>query len=156
LRAMAGAGLREAPRPWLDALAKVTAGDDVELARGAVAAARALRWPKQRPTELVTALRALGANEKGPLEVRLAALAALPDGVRHGAPQLAAFLRKHVLADQPTATRSLAAEVLSRARLSRADLLALAEAVRSVGPMEIDRVVEAFSRSAEEEVGRTL
>jgi putative heme-binding domain-containing protein len=58
--------------------------------------------------------------------------------------------------DHAVATRSAAAEIVSKAKLDRAQLLALAEALRTVGPLEVDRLLAAFAPSSDEQVGRTL
>jgi putative membrane-bound dehydrogenase-like protein len=156
LRVMAQAGLKEAPQAWLTALTKLLEGSDVAMTREGVATLRALRWPKQRPQALVATLRKIGEDDKAPADVRLLALAALPDGLTKVAPPLAGFLRLHVVADQPVAVRGLAADVLARARLDREPLLELASAVPSIGPMEIDRVLDAFTASTDEVVGAKL
>jgi len=66
------------------------------------------------------------------------------------------FLRAEVGGDRPVATRSLAADVLSRARLTNEQLVTLAGSLKAVGPMELDRLLEAFARSSDERVGRSL
>src|SRR5207249_99590 len=81
LRAIAQAGLKETPAAWLTALTRVLTAGDIELKCEAVATARALRWPKQRPKDLVSALAKVGDDEQAPAVVRLTALAALPDGL---------------------------------------------------------------------------
>jgi putative heme-binding domain-containing protein len=58
--------------------------------------------------------------------------------------------------EQPVASRGAAAEVLARARLTTGQLLALTEVLKTTGPMEVDRLVEAFAPSADEAVGRAL
>jgi putative membrane-bound dehydrogenase-like protein len=156
LRAMAGATLKKAPAAWLDAVAETLRPGDAEVAREAVATARALRLPKPPPERLVKALLAVGADPKAPADVRLGALAGVPDGLpRVGAP-LFAFLREQIHSDRPLGQRSLAADVLARARLDRGQLLALTEALATAGPLEVDRLLGAFAQTADEEVGRRL
>src|SRR5262249_40964522 len=62
----------------------------------------------------------------------------------------------HTDAEQPVALRSTAADVLSHAKLSGEQLLALADALKKVGPMEMDRVLEAFTQSTDQRVGLRL
>jgi putative membrane-bound dehydrogenase-like protein len=156
LQAMGEAGLREAPAAWLASLTKSMTAGDTPLTREAVVTARALRWPKKRPEELVSALRQIGTEGKMPNDIRLTALAAIPDPLKDVPEALFDFLKREVLAEKPIATRGLAAEVLSRARLGRTALLALVEVVPAVGPMEIERVLQAFAQSSDEEVGQKL
>src|SRR5262249_38399117 len=117
LRAMALSGMKPATGAWLASLAAVLAdAGDAELVRQSVATARA--WPRPRPGDegLGAALLALGAREATPLAVRLDALAAVPGGLPAVSPALFAFLGGQLAPDQPVATRSAAAEILSKAR----------------------------------------
>jgi putative membrane-bound dehydrogenase-like protein len=156
LRAMAQAGLREAPEAWIVGLTEVLAADDPELVREAVAAARYLRPPKQASEKLAASLSKLGRDDKVPASVRLSALAALPAGLTKVEPELFAFLRSRLSPDQPVADRAAAVDVLSRANLGSDQLLALAESLKSVGPMELDRLLEAFAAWKEEAVGKAV
>src|SRR5207244_4023197 len=110
--------LKETPPPWLATLTKVLAAGDAELTAEAVATARAVRWPKQRPKELVAALLNVGEDAKAPAGVRLAALVALPDGLPRVEPPLFEFLRDRLPSDRPLTERGLAAEALAHARLN--------------------------------------
>src|SRR5262249_39745707 len=67
-----------------------------------------------------------------------------------------AFLREHLDSEQPVATRSLAVEILTHARLNKSQLTKLAESLRAVGPMEINPLLDAFAQSNDEEVGIPL
>jgi putative membrane-bound dehydrogenase-like protein len=156
LRAMAQAGLKEAPDAWLAALVQVLAGDDGELVREAVATARAVHPPKGRTKKLAAALLRLGSDAAPPPAVRLNALAAVPGGLTQVGPPLFAFLREQLGPDQPVAARGAAADVLSRARLDAGQLAALTNSLKAVGPLEVDRLLEAFAQSADEGVGRGL
>jgi putative heme-binding domain-containing protein len=101
-------------------------------------------------------LTALGAREAVPDEVRLDALAAVPGGLPHVSPILFAFLHAQLAPDHPVATRSAAADVLSKATLDRDQVMALAEGVRTVGPLEVDRILAAVAKTSDERVGHTL
>jgi putative heme-binding domain-containing protein len=52
--------------------------------------------------------------------------------------------------------RNLAADVLARAKLTQPQLLTLAGTLKSVGPMELDRLLQAFATSTDEAVGLQL
>ncbi len=147
LRAMAQAGLPEAPAAWLDAVADVLANEDE-----AVTTARAIVGPKQRSDKLTAALLRVAESKKS-VDVRLRALAALPGGLTEVKPDVFTFLVEHAGSDQTVTQRSLAADVLSRAHLTNAQLLALAGALKDAGPMEVDRLLEAFKQSTDEQVG---
>jgi putative membrane-bound dehydrogenase-like protein len=156
LRAMGQAGLKEAPPSWLEALADALESKDEELLREAAATVRQVALPKQPPRDITAALLRAGDNGKLSEATRLQALAAVPGGLSDVKPEGFAFLVKSIDKEQPVATRALAADVLSQAKLHREQLLALADALKNVGPMEIDRVLQAFAQSTDERVGLRL
>jgi putative membrane-bound dehydrogenase-like protein len=156
LRAMARAGLKETPEAWIAALMQTLAGRDSELVPEAVVTARALNIPKQYSEKLGSQLLKIGQNTDMSVGVRLNALAAVPGGLAKVDHELFTFLRSQLGPEQPVATRSAAVEVLSKAKLSSEQLLELTESVKTIGPMEIDRLLEAFAQSADEKVGLGL
>jgi putative membrane-bound dehydrogenase-like protein len=156
LRAMAESGLKKIPDSWLATLTSVLAGDDQELIAQAVATARALANPKEPAKSLAEPLLKVAKNEKSPINVRLTSLAAMPGGLTQVDPPLFAFLRSQLDPELPAATRSLSAEVISHARLTADQLVELAKELKSVGPAEVDRLLEAFAQCPEEKVGQEL
>ena len=91
-----------------------------------------------------------------PVIVRLMALAAVPGGLAQVDPPVFVFLRAQLGAEQPVADRSAAADVLARAKLSSDQLITLTEALKTIGPMEVDRLLEAFAQSTDDAVGQLL
>ncbi len=156
LRAIAQAGLREAPEAWVAGVIQLLKAGDEEQIREAVATARALRMPAPKAEKLIVALAALAQNDKAPVSPRLNALAALPGGPGKVEPDLFNFLRAHIGADQPVVNRSAAADVLARAKLTQEQLLALSESLKTVGPLEADHILDAFAQSTDEKVGQSL
>jgi putative membrane-bound dehydrogenase-like protein len=156
LRAMAQAGLKEAPAAWTTALTQTLTSADGDLLRETLTTARALRISKQQAAKLVPELLRLGQNNNTPADVRLGALAAVPGGLTKMEPSLFTFVRSQLNRDFPAATRSTAAEVLSRAKLTSAQLVELTGSLKTIGPMELDRVLEAFAQSADDQVGKGL
>ncbi|MGH7174223.1 MAG: PVC-type heme-binding CxxCH protein, partial [Gemmataceae bacterium] len=123
----------------------------------AIAAVRHLRTPpKKRRPLLEAALLPIGENSRAPAALRISALAAVPNGLLKIEPALFSFLRSHLDSDQPVAVRGAAAEVLSKAKLDAGQLLRLAETLKSVGPLEVDRLLDAFASSSDEKVGLAL
>jgi putative membrane-bound dehydrogenase-like protein len=156
MRAMAQSNLRETPQPWLAGLKGVLEGNDSELIAEAVGAAGALRVPKQRSEQLAAALLPIARKSDAPADLRLRALAAVPGGLVQVEPALFHFLCSQLGPEQPVTARALAAEVLEQAKLNSEQLLALADSLKTVGPMEVNRLLEAFAQSTDEEVGRRL
>jgi putative membrane-bound dehydrogenase-like protein len=156
LRAMARANLKQAPESWVARLAEVLGGDNAELHAEAIATVRALRIAPKQSTKLAAALFRIGSDVQAPEKTRVAALAAVPGGLTKVQPSLFTFLRAHLDSEQPVAVRSAAAEVLARARLDAGQLLALTESLRTAGPLELDRLLEAFVQSTDNKVGERL
>jgi putative heme-binding domain-containing protein len=157
---MARSNLKEAPEDWMDALTSVLNGEDAELQTEAVAAVRALRIsPKQvsrSRARLASALRQVGGDDKGVEKLRVSALAAVPGGLTKVQPGLFDFLRARLDGEQTVAVRVAAAEVLAKAKLDAAQLVGLAEALKSAGPLEVDRLLDAFTQSTDDKVGLAL
>jgi putative heme-binding domain-containing protein len=156
LRVMARAGLREIPQAWVAALSTTLASDDVDLAREAAATVRAWPAPKKRPEKLVEALLRDANLDRFPPDARLMALAAVPGGLDRVDDSLFSFVTQHLPADQPVTLRAAAAEVLAHAKLSSEQLLILADIMKTTGPMETDRLLDAFEKSKEDRVGHRL
>src|SRR5262249_13502816 len=154
LAAMAGSRLKEVPPKWSAAL--LTALDEAELLPDVVRTARQLPLSDARTPRATPRPRAVAADEKLPDETRVAALAAIPG--TGGKLDAASFslLCKCAGKDRPATQRGPAANVLSRASLSGEQLLELAALVKSVGPMELDALLEPFAKGKDEKVGLKL
>jgi putative membrane-bound dehydrogenase-like protein len=156
MRAMAQSGLKPAPEAWVEGLTRVLEGDDAELARDAVSTARALSIPKDKADSLAAGLMEVARKADLPAGVRLEALAAVPGGLKGVDPDLFTLLRDQLAPDRPVASRSLAADVLSRAKLDGDQLASLADALKAAGPLEVDRLLVAFEQSTDEDTGLKL
>jgi putative membrane-bound dehydrogenase-like protein len=156
LRAMAQAGLKQTPEAWFVSLKHLIGSANGELLASALSTARVLPMPKQAPKELVDALLQLGAKGSLSPSLRLQALAAVPGGLAKVNDEAFALLRSQLLPEQPVTQRSLAVDVLGRSQLTSEQLLQLTADLKVVGPMEIDRLLEAFARSSDDRVGQAL
>ena len=157
LRAMAKAPLKQMPPVWAAGLATVVAGKDAELVQQAVSTARALPAPaKESGAGLSTALLRVACEPAAPAEIRLDALAAVPEGLSSVQPDLFEFLLARVDAAQPPAVRGNAATVLARAKLSPDQLLALTDSLKTVGPMELPRIIAVYENASDEALGLKL
>ncbi|MBI2926766.1 MAG: HEAT repeat domain-containing protein [Verrucomicrobia bacterium] len=156
LRAMAQSGVKETPAGWCTALLSVLSGSDVDLRRQAVTTARALPAPKQGAADLGAALLRVARDVAAAAEMRLDALAAVPGGLSAVEPDLFDFLHASLDAAKPVAIRSSASSVLARARLSAGQLTTLAESFKTVGPLEIGRLLSAFDKATDQALGLTL
>jgi putative heme-binding domain-containing protein len=71
-------------------------------------------------------------------------------------PELFDFLRSNLDSARPPSTRTTDATVLGRAILSDEQLLVLADGIKTVGPLEISRLINAFNHTKTEAVGLRL
>jgi putative membrane-bound dehydrogenase-like protein len=156
LRAMARSGLKQAPKLWVESLTHLLEEDAPEVMADAVAAVRSLRIAKEQTAAPTAALIKLGGENGQPTEIRLNALAAVPGGMQELKQPVFQFLIENLTSEKPVNVRGAAAEVLANARLSSEQLLALTIALKAIGPMEIDRLLEPFAKSTDEKVGMTL
>jgi putative membrane-bound dehydrogenase-like protein len=157
LRAMATAGLKESPTRWLAALAAVLTAGERAPTREAVATARVLPWPKSGHAELAMALARLGRDEGAPDDVRLDALATAPVAALGALePGLFDFLVGQLGAMRSLLARGAAAGVLAKAPLAAEQRLALADALKTVGALELPKLLPAFEKSPSAELGERL
>jgi putative heme-binding domain-containing protein len=160
LQAMAWSSLKEKdiPAGWITALGSVL--DDkpasAPLVAPAIATVRALPIPTARAEALRHHLLRIAAEVKQPAGVRLDALAAVPGGLVKPDRSLFGFLLSKLDRQEAVATRITAADVLARAKLSPEQLDRLADALRTAGPVELDRLLTAFEQSTDEPLGLKL
>jgi putative membrane-bound dehydrogenase-like protein len=156
LRAMALSGLKQAPAAWVSALTGMLSQEKQELLEDALAATRSLKFGKESPKELVEALRRIAGDSQATSAHRLAALAAIPNGAGAVDQPLFSFLSAQLRPDNAPGLRGAAADVLSHAKLTSEQLLNLTGAFGTIGPMEVDRLLEAYAQSTDEKVGQHL
>jgi len=156
LRVMAQLGLKEAPNGWPDAVRTILDEKDDALVRAAIATARSLSLVKTNPPTFAERLQKLARETSRPDDLRLDALAALPRGLKSVEPDLFEFLCANVDPAKSVAMRGAAAGVLAKAKLSDEQLLAMADTLKTTGPMEVSRLLPAFHVKASEEVGLRL
>lgn len=160
LSAMRGATLKATPERWVAVLLEMLAEAGSPLGSpflgDAVAVLRARPVPRSELADVTQSLLRVANDPKLTEAVRLDALAAVPDGLSRVSPEIFAFLQAHLDAELPLTVRAAAAEVLSKARLTSAQLVRLTESFKTVGPLEADRILGAFETSGDETVGHKL
>jgi putative membrane-bound dehydrogenase-like protein len=171
LRAMRDSGLKELPKTWTAALLSVLGENDIELIELALKTVRAIPPHKDdaaswrgplleigRRTDAY--VRAPGSREPGYelATARVDALAALPGGLtaKESDDKLFDFILSQLAPELPVAQRGTAAEVLSKAKLSKPQLEKLTEQFATAGPLEVDRLLGAFEQTTDEQVGQKL
>jgi putative membrane-bound dehydrogenase-like protein len=155
LRVVAEAKLGKPPQEWRNALARTVSESHAKLLPLAVAAARVLP-PAAAPDELDQALVALSDDADQPTELRVAALAVATGGLPQVSDPQFELLVAALSAENAVPVRSAAADGISRAHLSAAQLERLCGAIESSTPLELNRLLAPFSRSTDEQVGDRL
>jgi putative membrane-bound dehydrogenase-like protein len=156
LEAMRDSGLKEMPKLWLTTLTATLARDDVDSIQSSVAAARAVPIPKDGVAEIAAALVKIDQNNALPAGTRLAALAAVPSGLTSVDAELFEFLQSSLNPDTAVSARSAAADVLSKSKLTAAQLQSLADSFKTASPLEVDRLLAAYEHSTDSAVGEKL
>jgi putative membrane-bound dehydrogenase-like protein len=154
LAAMAASGQKELPAIWIEPLTHALVANS-PVANEAVAAIRAVPPAKAQAEPVAAALQQLGDSSASP-EIRLAALAIVPGGVKKVSDAQLDLLLNSIDRERPAGLRGPAADVLSKAKLTPAQLIQLAGRLPACGPLELDRLLAAFVQSVDEAAGLKL
>jgi putative membrane-bound dehydrogenase-like protein len=157
LRAMSRVGGKDFPEPWAQPITEALRSSDPAVVAEAVSALRALPAPKGAVADkLASALTSVASNDKAAAEARLGAMAVSPGGLKGPTDDQVRFLLDALDKDRPAAERGLAADALSKARLTPANLAALIGRLASCSPLDLDRILAAFAQTKDDAVGRAL
>jgi putative heme-binding domain-containing protein len=156
LEAMREADLDRVPPGWANTVRSCLTNEYPEVVHSAVATARALSQVKTNPPNFSESLLRIANYQDHPTDLRLEALAALPNGLRSVEPAMFGFLCANVDSSKPVMMRSAAAGVLAKSKLNEEQLLGLAETIKGVGPLEMTKLLTAFEKSKSEAVGLKL
>ena len=152
---MTDSGLNPAPRSWLESIRTVLESSDASAIADVAAAAPNLRIKPNADAGVTAALLAVSDNSQTPAEVRLQTLAAVPGKLSTLTQTQVEFLISQ-LRSETVPSRILAAQTLSRAKLSSAQLTLVAQAIPPSGTLEIGPLVDAFAQSNDDTVGAKL
>ena len=148
--------MKALPPVWIDALAATLRDADHEVSGAALSVVRAAPVTKEPQAVIQAAVKEVALDARRPRDVRLDALAAIQDGGPALDAGLFDLLRSSLEPSQPAATRALAAAAVEKAKLDRAQLLALTEVMKTAGPLEISRLLRAFEAAPDEQLGLGL
>ncbi|MCE2796170.1 MAG: HEAT repeat domain-containing protein [Planctomyces sp.] len=155
LQALADTTLTATPAGWLDAVAALLPQASAAELPLLIAAAENLPQPKDGHTPLKQALSAIGAQSELSTELRLAAIDAAGSGLPLSETSFS-LLCSSLQSDLPAEQRGLAARRLASASLTTAQIDTLIPLTRSVGPMELPKLLPAFEQHADEARGMLL
>jgi putative heme-binding domain-containing protein len=154
LAAMAASGQKELPQEWLKALTELLSADSAVTGE-ALATIRAIPPAKTQVDQIATVLQKVG-DSSAPPDLRLAALSIVPGGVKSLSAAQISLLLAAIDREQPANIRGMAADVLSKAKLTAGQLIALADTMPKANPLELDRLLGAFAQSTDEAAGLKL
>jgi len=155
LAVMASSGLTATPTTWLDALAETLTSADNETLSLAIAAAQNLPTPKEGHAGLRDALAKIAADSDLENETRLNAIDAAGSGLNLSDSTFS-LLTTTLSPDLPMNLRSIAANRLASSVLSEPQLTSLVSTVKTVGPMELPKLLPAFEKGGSESLGLQL
>jgi putative membrane-bound dehydrogenase-like protein len=145
--------VKSLPAVWSAALVRALADRDPDVIRHAVSVVRATPSAEDGAPGLTAALLRV-AHDRGPaIDVRLDALAAIRGGLPNMEPDLFDLVRAGLGPAQPVSVRLGACSVLEKAQLTRDQLVALVDVLKSAGPMELPRLLTAFDNGGDEALG---
>lgn len=156
LGSMEDSGLEQTPSRWVGPLMRCWESADEDVVRGALSVVRALSLSVEQVEELKVGLLRLGNDSMRPRDLRVEALAAVRSGAGAVDAELFTLLLEQLEPDLPAIQRGASASVLIRADLSAEQRLGLARRLSQVGPMELNRLLEAFMDVREPDLGHEL
>lgn len=155
LESMRGARLKEMPVTWTDAITATLNEGSPALVPVAIGVARAIPL-KGETVQLKSALLQIANNHQFDSNVRVEALAAIPDGVSQPSDEQYQLLAENLREEASVGTRSAAVEALVKSKLDIQPLTRLVECIPLVGPLELTRLLAAFEHCSDESVGLKL
>ena len=156
LRVMAMSELKELPSLWAAPLARLLHQDNSAFAEEVVGVLRSLPAPKSGADQFVAALVHIAGDPQSPDELRLQSFWAVRERVKNINTDQFEFVAKHVDGTLAVTTRATAVEILATAQLDSEQLKLLAGLLMQVSPLDINRLLAAFARSRDEQVGLAL
>jgi putative membrane-bound dehydrogenase-like protein len=158
LGVMARCGLKSLPKAWKPGLVNIVGAKDEEIAKLGYAVLRVVPPTEQDFTDILAGAELLRAahGRKRSEDEWLATLSASPVNTAKATPADLARALQVLGRDGPPADRAVALEALARVKLEPEQFAAIAAALRTVGPLELPRVLQLFAKSKDEEVGLKL
>ncbi|PHR97034.1 MAG: dehydrogenase [Blastopirellula sp.] len=156
LRVMAQSKLKELPLSWASPIASLLLRDNSAYAADVIGVLRNLPAPKSGADQFVAALVDIAGDANSPNDLRLQSLWAVRNRVKYINADQFELVVKQVDGSQPINTRATAVEILATAQLDSEELKRLAGLLGNVSPLDINRLLAAFGKSRNEQVGLSL
>ena len=156
LQTMSRAKVARPPAGWLVAITSAIHEGDPDLLPIAIAAARALPATEPFDSQLQKVLIEAADNRGLQTQLRVDALAIVAAGLPELSSRQFDLLIGALAPAGAITLRSSAADALSRAKLSPAQLDVLCDCMHTTGPLEIHRLLEPFARGNNDALGLKL
>jgi putative membrane-bound dehydrogenase-like protein len=156
LDAMAESGVKRLPSGWKPALLNALGRSEPEELRfAAIRTVQALPLSREGDPQITELLHTIARDPSAPRNHRLEAIAALPNGTSLSDGEFA-VLRSSLSQTGPPSERTAAANALGRLSASPHQLDALTQDLPAAGPLELPRLLGAFSPGGDDPLGRKL
>lgn len=156
LRVMSRSLVKETPETWTAALAAALETSSGSTLDEAVRAVKALPRPDTPDARLQAALLQVAQRPEVSDQARVDALAAALPGAKETSQPALSFLLEKLDKQGPSRVRGAAAQALSQASLNDDQRLNLADSLAQAGPLELPRLLEAFSSGGDAQLGERL
>lgn len=156
LQTMAQSSLKQLPSSWIAPLTDLLDLGHPKRTLKTVSVLRSVRIPKDGAGALIEKLLAIARQNDASDDLRLQSLFAVRGHISNLDDDLFKFVAQNVNGDLPVSTRVTVVEILATIRLNASQLNSLSAEMKTVSPLDINRLLSAFSRSKEEQVGLTL
>jgi putative membrane-bound dehydrogenase-like protein len=154
LSAMARSGFQVSPDDWVKGIDQSLRSRNLETIRAAIAMVRTVRVTKRQFTDGFAGGKGYALRDWGP-ELELQFLALEPAGIALSAEKFK-YVTGKFTKDESTPIRSAAADLLARHDLDGDQLAALCGLLKDASPIELGKLLSAFTHSTDEKVGKTF
>ena len=149
-------GLQQLPERWIAVLVQLLGNGPSGLREETIRVVHNATTSHSRIEPLGAALQRIAADKSLFDKTRLAALGAIPGGPGELGPGQFAYVIRFLDEHVAPANHSAAIDAVARAKLTSQQFVELARALPRLPPVEVDRLLEAFQRTADEQVGLPL
>jgi len=144
------------PPAWIAPIESALTSADQDIVALALSVPRSIPLAKDARSPLQAALLRVARDGARPIETRVDAIAALQDPSAATQPDVFDLLKSALEPSRSIGVRSTAAALLERSALDRAQLLSLASALQSAGPLELPRLLRPYANGNDEAVGLAM
>jgi putative heme-binding domain-containing protein len=148
--------MQHLPERWEAALVGLLHSGSPQLISGTVQVLRHAPSSRGRSEPLDAALHRIAGDKSLNDVTRLAALAAIAGAASGLKPEEFNYACRFFHRDGPAAERAAAVDAIAGAELTKQELLSLCRDLPALGPMDVDRLLEAFQQTTDEQVGLAL